>query len=340
MRIQYVKIKNLGPFKNVKLDLSDKDVIGVQGRWKGNSRRSNQSGKSFFMEAVKWCATGNSRADKDIELIHHGADYGEVEIGIGDKDDVTVIRRGKDIKNNSVLEIGNKDKSKEAQDTINKLIGFLPSEFDMTLFFKQEEINAFMDLKPQEKKKYIMQWLENHYWDDPYSRANRDYLSEQKHLDELKSNLTYLEDKFESMSHSLSDDLADKESALEGAKADLATLESKLKKLEKSIKNDSVDDLHEKIEDAKRTRKTLQRSLDSFKGAVDEIAVLEEKISKIKIVKPKYSEKELYEKMANARATISDLKSKLSSAENMTGRCPLLGEDCDRVKSSPKKIKE
>lgn len=152
MRIQYVKIKNLGPFRKVNLQLHDKDVIGVQAKWKGNSRKSNQSGKSFFMEVMKWAFTGESRAEKDTELIHHGEDSGEVVVGLTDGEQSHVIRRGKTAKNESVLEFGSQDKSAEAQEAINKLIGFLPSEFDMTCYFEQEEINSFMKLTPAKKK--------------------------------------------------------------------------------------------------------------------------------------------------------------------------------------------
>lgn len=340
MRIQYVKIKNLGPFKKLHLRMHDKDVIGVQAKWKGNSRKSNQSGKTFLLETMKWGLTGESRAEKDVELIHHGEEYGEVIIGIGDDTQTHIIRRGKDHKNNSVLEMGSQDKSKEAQEAINKLIGFLPSEFDMTVYFEQEEINSFMKLNPTKKKEYIMKWLENNYWNDPYSRANRDYQAAQKSLDELKSNQAFLEDKYESMSHDLGAAIAEKEAQLVTAREELVVLESKLKKAEKSLKNDSVDDLYEKIEEAKKSKAIHQKALDSFHAMVEEIKSLEEKSSKIKIVKPKVEEKELYERMANARQTIKDLKGRLSSAEQMTGRCPLLGEDCDRVKVSLKKVKE
>jgi DNA repair exonuclease SbcCD ATPase subunit len=332
MKIQYIKIKNLGPFKSTKIELSDKDVIGIQGRWKGNSRRSNQSGKSFLMEAIKWNLTGQSRADKDIELIHHGSDYGEVEVCIGDGSDTHVIRRGKDSKNNSVLEIGAKDKSKEAQETINKLIGFLPNEFDMTLFFKQEEINMFMDLKPQEKKKYIMQWLENHYWEDPYSRANKDYLSEQKHLDELKNNLVYLEDKLMGMSSTLEADLKERESDLEAAKVELGKLESQVKKLEKSLNTDSVSDLKESLSDLSKRRRFINSQMEKYRELCQEIDRLEEQVKSNKIEKPKFDESTIYKNIASTEASIREVSSKIKASKNLTGVCPVLNESCDRVK--------
>lgn len=340
MRIQYVKIKNLGPFRKVNLDLHDKDVIGVQARWKGNSRKSNQSGKSFLMEAIKWCLTGDSRAEKDIELIHHGEDAGEVIVCLTDGEKSHVIRRGKTIKNESVLEVGSQEKSKEAQETINKLIGFLPNEFDMTAYFEQEEINSFMKLTPAKKKEYIMRWLENHYWETPYTNAKRDLDALTKTLQELKNNQAYLEDEYESMSHTIESDIEEKEKMLSKVKEELVKLEKKLKKLEKSLKNDSIEDLEEKLEEAIKSKKMLERSLESYESTKAEIDENLKKIRKIKLIKPKYEESELYEKMANTRQKIQDLKNKLSSARELTGRCPLLGEDCDRVKTSPKKVKE
>lgn len=332
MKIQYIKIKNLGPFKTAKIELSDKDVIGIQGRWKGNSRRSNQSGKSFLMEAIKWNLTGQSRADKDIELIHHGSDYGEVEVCIGEGSDTHIIRRGKDSKNNSVLEIGSKDKSKEAQETINKLIGFLPNEFDMTLFFKQEEINMFMDLKPQEKKKYIMQWLENHYWEGPYTRANKDYLSEQKHLDELKNNLAYLEDKLIGMSSTLESDLKDRESDLEVAKLELTKIELQVKKLEKSLSTDSVSDLKESLSDLNRRKRFIYSQLGKYKELCLEVNELDKYIKENKLEKPKFDESTIYKNIASTESSIREVSSKIKSSKNLTGVCPVLNESCDRVK--------
>src|SRR5690606_30736081 len=54
--------------------------IAVVGRYVENSRRSNWSGKTAWLEAIRFALTGAHRKRLDDALITHGADRMEVEL--------------------------------------------------------------------------------------------------------------------------------------------------------------------------------------------------------------------------------------------------------------------
>ena len=151
--------------KDAKLSFDKKDIIGIIAQGDKDKDRSNYLGKTSVLEAIRYTLTGESRASKETNLIHHGEDMMEVCVYVKDSNGKEhKIRRGRDSKNNGILDVSFNEKVAEGQKAINDLLGIDKSDFDQIFYFKQQEINEFMNLTPDKKKKLLMSWLKNNHW--------------------------------------------------------------------------------------------------------------------------------------------------------------------------------
>jgi len=115
--LRELKLHNFMVFKEQTLDFSGKDIVGILGTYTENDARSNKAGKSSISESIKYLLVGLNRYKKEIDLIH----YGETEMWIegtflDESDGKTYkLKRGRDHKNNGVLEINWVTGSRDAQ---------------------------------------------------------------------------------------------------------------------------------------------------------------------------------------------------------------------------------
>ena len=183
MILKTLEMTNFGIFKGThNLNFENKDIIGIMAEYVSDKTRSNRSGKSLIMEAIRYNLTGLTRAKKEAQLIHHGEKMMEVKCTYTHKGREYTIRRGRDEKNNGVLELDWIEKSTASQEKIESLFGVYKSDFDLTNFFKQSDINGFMEKSPSEKTKFLMKWLDNEHWKEKERLAKLD-------RDDLKAKL-------------------------------------------------------------------------------------------------------------------------------------------------------
>jgi DNA repair exonuclease SbcCD ATPase subunit len=338
MRLKSLKITNLGPYQGEhEIDLIDKDIIGVIAKSTTNARKSNQSGKSFLVEAIRWIITGESRAKTDFELVHHGEDFGEGILVIEDEDQDYVIRRGRSEKE-GILEINFEDKTSKAQAAIDKLIGFDSKELDMTLFFEQGNTNTFIDLPSDKKKKYIMDWLENDYWVDIFTKANNEYVVENKELNEMKSKLSHMENTYESLSHNMKDELEKINKDIEKAEAHIQLLEEKLSKIKTVSTVDQRKTLDNRLKELRRNLDRVESDDEQYSIILHKLVKLDKEIGDFEIQDyPKSSEIEV--EIGNLQRDKRDLDSKIESASELTGVCPILNQSCDRIELDKKELR-
>ena len=108
MKVHSLELHNFMVYRKFKRIFGDKSVIGFLG--------PNRSGKSVIIEAMFYCLTGNSRASKEVELIHRGKDDMWVKLVLVDEKTKYTIIRGRNSDNKGLLEIKGVDKKKEAQE--------------------------------------------------------------------------------------------------------------------------------------------------------------------------------------------------------------------------------
>jgi DNA repair exonuclease SbcCD ATPase subunit len=166
MIVKSLKVCNFLPFKGEQtISFPASGVISVLGQYEEENTRSNRSGKSALLEAIRYCLYGESRARREVDLIHDGETEMFVECEFDFNGTIVTIKRGRDSKNKSLLELkGTTGYKKDIQGEIVRLVGMDYDDFVSTCFFKQEDIHGFMTLPSSEKKKLLRRWLGMDYW--------------------------------------------------------------------------------------------------------------------------------------------------------------------------------
>lgn len=333
MKIGMVELENFMLYKKFKRNFSDKDVVGIVAEYANNENKSNKGGKSTLVEAVRWVLFGDSRADFDVELIHRGANHMFGQVTLVDGKLKTKIKRGVDAKGHTILEVNGIEKKREAQAEINKLIGYTSDEFALTTFYKQGDINQFMELKPAQKKEYLMRWLKNNHWTALERMVLDDASAKEKRLEDLRSQRKALEERVEG--------------SVEGFQKQIIASLRQVKKLKKKAKI-----LYHKMAFIKAAKANGEKARDELEEVEIQIANAEENIeaapsaeyiaalkANVKKFEKRankkldlgHTEAQLRQQEAGYRQRANDLVKKLAGAESLTGTCPILQEPCDRI---------
>lgn len=343
MKLHAIEFENFMLFKKVKKVFSDKEIIGIMAEYVSDPKRSNKGGKTTLIEGILYNLFGDSRAEREVELIHRGAEKMMTKTIWIDGGKKVTIKRGRDIKNNGLLEISGIEKVKEAQEEINKLVGYDKEEFLLTNFFKQMDINQFMDMAPAKKKSHLMKWLKNTHW----TILERSVLDD---LNEKKKEVDRLQSRIDTLKEELVDDEAVTEeivlskrkmSALQGQKTavekhiqKLASRKDAQKQFRKRLHDitNRMEEIQNEIEDQDITKDTLQELKDEITQTKKELKGL----GNVPIDK----RDKLSNQRATAKAKLDRLEEQLERADEMTGTCPILGEACDRIKPDCSSLKQ
>lgn len=348
MKIAYLKMTNFMLYKKFNRKFVDKDIIGIICEYKNNKTKSNRGGKSTIMEAIKYALHGSSRAKKETHLIHHGEEHMEVEIGIVDNDGtIYKIRRGRDYKNRSLLELDWLDKKKEAQEAINELIGCNGKEFELTNFFNQSDINQFMELRSQDKKEYLMTWLKNTHWLTLSDAVTKD-------LKEKNDEFCKLRTKKET----LIEDLGDREQLMNKIKTVNKNIKKKndiIKKIQDGLSvlrkkhqsTGNIDELQNQIIICREDIKQIYLSIEDQHELIFQIRNTKESLIKYKKKKKKFGKwknaewKKSVEFLSSAAVLMKERETLLYTMnDKFCGVCPILNEGCDRLKYDKNKVKQ
>lgn len=338
MKIHSLRLKNFMLYKDFYQEFDDKDIIAINCKYFDNKHKSNRGGKTTIVEAICYALFGESRAKKEIELIHHGKNLMYVELVLIKNDKKYKIKRGKDINNKTIYEVGFLEKSKEVKSEIESLIGFNKNDFLLTNYFKQNEINSFMLLNHADKKKYLMQWLGNSYWVDYENKVNEKLKIENKRLQNLIFKSDHYQDEIEEL-----DDIKI-ESVIKSIKNEIKIYKNKLEK-------------HKKIHNVILSK--YEFYTDNYNTYKNNLSKLEKEVKKIKLdyqskieYKNEYKESlKEYNKLESKNikyndSNLMDLINKESQLtqkieamkldikkmeESFCGICPVLNEQCDRI---------
>jgi len=307
-------------YVHLKRVFSEKDIIGIIG--------PNKGGKTTIPEAIRYAIHGASRAEREVELIHRGAKKMMVTLVLDDDGKKITIKRGRDIKNHGFFEVKGIDRNKEAQAAINKLVGYTKEDFTLTTFFLQGEINQFMDLRPTDKKKRLMEWLKNTHWNTLEQAALED-------LKEANKKVARLTAKREALS--------DTDVDVKVVKGRIRKVEARRDQLLKRVKK--LEAKTAKARTAEQFRAEMLKRLMFLKADVDAAAKARKKakavIREMKDIKTNLddlksgttdSEQKLLKRKATRKARLSELGKLIGRSDKLTGTCPVLGESCTRVK--------
>lgn len=344
MILKTLEITNFGIFKGThKLSFKGKEVVGIMAEYASDKTRSNRSGKSLVMEAIRYNLTGLTRAKKESQLIHHGEKMMEVKAVYTHDGKDYVIRRGRDIKNTGVLELDWIQKTTASQEKIESLFGIYKDDFDLTNFFKQSDINGFMEKSPTDKTKFLMKWLDNEHWKNKEKLAKAD-------RDETKSKLIQNEAVKQALETSLEidDDLKLEAEEIEKSIGEQRKGEKKLRSDLDKLKESKTKTIARKRELKERVAQLLTE-FNSQQKKHNEKVELKKKRTKYlldkdelstKLVDTKYVYEVVVADIAELKAGIRTGETKLQDLKDSKGICPILGTTCTDIKPSAKVIKE
>jgi DNA repair exonuclease SbcCD ATPase subunit len=339
MILEKLIIKNFMRIKETELDFSDKTIVGIRAEGIDDPERSNYIGKTTLMEAVYFCVTGRSRADKDIELIHDGEEVMEVITVWKDVNGNShKIRRGRDIKNNGVIEVGFADKGKDPQQAIDDLFGITADDLEQIFFFKQQEIHEFMNLTADRKKKLMMKWLKNDHWKDKETAVGEDV--------KAKKTLIYEKQLIVKNAEIAVGDEQNVMDMYSSAKTTLGMEATALVKLRGQIDEASGGMTRKQYDQHRAAREKIQQRIDTIS---ERVHAQEERIKRYEGIKldPKYdtvekvlAEKKKYEdgklklkeSALNIKVESKELSFKLEDIKLNKGMCPILKKSCDLIK--------
>lgn len=321
-------------------------IIGITGQYGQDFARSNRAGKTSFIDAQVWCFYGKSRAKKDIELIHNDCSFAMVsaELYEDTTDEAVWITRSRDSDNKGVLEIKGSEGEKKAatQAMIDKIIGLNYEEFLFTAFFKQNDIDQFMEADPQKKKEIMMRWLQKIKWSEFAEPVNA-----------FKLDLAREKDRLNTLLESLEDQTLD-EQALLTETAGLTKRNTQLKALVEKFAKDkldlsmqmkelkSVDEKKDKASELANKIQGLKNKRPDSEQQTKNLNILNEYLGKYPMITKAQNEENI-EKRDRGVAAITQVNLEIKDYEkqikeygkDLTGICPILKQQCSRIEVDP-----
>ncbi len=319
----------------------ERDIVGIVAEWEGDEERSNKGGKSQILEMVLYALTGQSRAEREVELISWGQDEMWVELVLVDGEKKITIKRGRDRNNHGLFEVAGVEKRAEVQQVINELIGLNKDELVLTSFLSQGDVNLFMDLDPASKKKYLMRWLKNAHWSD----REREVLDD---LAAVTKKLTGLRAKLEVLTSNDDDEDALRE-AFKSAQAVSEKQHARVLKLKQQVDavrareqaskflRERLAGLNEERDEVLRERRAtaVEADLESLNARLVEARVA---ISKLKKALGRIASKDdPIQQLGALRERLKTVLEQQTTAQGLDGVCPILQVTCSQVKFDQKR---
>ena len=337
-----VIFENFMRIRKSEIDIPHSGVIGILAKGSDDPDRSNFLGKSSVPEGIKYALTGDSRASKETELIHHGQESMYVElqfVNLEKSGEKVVIKRGRDIKNNGLLEFTSNlesgDKKQDAQKRIDDFLGMSKSDFDMTVFFKQAEINQFMSLSPTAKKKLLMEWQKNDHWQEFEKKVLEDIKAKKEELRDIRIKIDNLNTDVGDMEE-IEDEYASSKIKLSTFKTTYKNLTEKIEEMESGFKFSASD-----FQEAKREMERLKRESGPLKEKSNRVVEIDRAISNTDgtLLKDYDMLSEIRDDWVMKSGELNDLKHKIKSnldrfkkiEMSNSGLCPIIDEPCDRI---------
>lgn len=345
MILRALELYNYGIFKGThRLQFKDKgDVIGILARYEGADNRSNRGGKSTLIESIFYNLTGDSRTKKEVDLIHYGEESMHV-VTIWEDDDGNKfkIKRGRDIKNNGLLEANFTDKKSEAQNEINALFGTNAKDLKLTNYFQQADIHGFMESTHGAKGEFLMRFFDNQHWKtkEKLAIADRDVIKEKLRDNDAEKKVLEasleVDETLKSQVVDLKKEVKEKEANLKKGQTLLAEVNVSIKEFDKN--KDVAREANRKL---KLDNQNVSERLEELKDFSDAIDDANEKLEAL-VYTPLIDE--VVNKLESRQTELSDIKATITSKKSIldglkksgNGLCPIIQESCDRIKLSKK----
>lgn len=171
MRIGGLKLVNWMAFAGThRIERMPTGPIAVVGRYVENVRRSNWSGKTALLEAIRFALTGAHRKRTDDSLITHGEDGLEVQVILVDGDRELRVSRTRPRGGPTLLSVldshdGLLRERATAEEHLARVLRLPVADFDNTSWFGQGDVQALCGQTSGVRREVFARWLELDRWD-------------------------------------------------------------------------------------------------------------------------------------------------------------------------------
>lgn len=342
MIIKRIKIENFLSIKSFEMEFTGEEILSIIGR--------NFSGKTTLLEAIDYAITGNTRTDREVEAIHYGMDKMMVVLTLDDNGKEHIIKRGRDIKNNGLLQFNHQSKTKEAQQAIYDLIGVDDKEFKMTAFFNMSNAFMFMEMSSNDKKKHMMKWLRNDHWNKLKDAVDSDLYRLQKDTDSLNGQLIGIESSIRKPNLSkdeyklLITDMNFAVNKLEKTNSQYSTILDRVNDYKYKVDKhtfrvkeykENIVKLEVDINEIKQESIKSQNIFDEFDKLKEELGLTKKETAQRK---KQHYEKELIDSKVRLKGKEKEFR--MLNNNEYSGICPVLNEPCDRIALDMSTIKK
>lgn len=356
MWIRSLHLENWMLFRDVRLDFSlDNRIIGVVGRYiddELSSDRSNRSGKSSLVEAVKFLLYGVGRDRSHVKLINRTAYHENLDMRVSgtlvmNGGSEVKISRGRTHKGDPWVDVEGHSGAgwKKSNEYLASILGFTHNEFVNTCYFGQGDIHQFMASDSKAKRELILNWLGQERW-----TARQVYCSQQ---------LTDIDLQIDSINKTLDgivtgDSIDDLE-----LKYNDATIAYNASKHNIKRARIRLDQLSKKINEAQKQALFIQQKeqIQSDIGVIEgqlrearekyeiyEVAIKQKELLKQKLleVNEKFEAKirPLKDELIALTTKGKIVKEKFAKIKTSDGICPILETPCNKIKADLTSKKE
>ena len=147
-------------FKDVDIDLSEVSLASIIGTFVADKRRSNGSGKSAFVEAIRYILFDQTRSKSKLGIVREGQPRAVAELEFKVGGNTIRVRRvrssaGTSTANCWVNGQASGDKVKVVNGVVCHHLGVDADLFDLIYFFKQGDQFGFAEARPTERKEIL-----------------------------------------------------------------------------------------------------------------------------------------------------------------------------------------
>ena len=363
--IKSITVANLGPFKGEQhVDLKP-GILSVEGRYIDKPGESNRSGKSAFIDLIRFGYFGVHRHRAIQNYIHRGADtrndpiYLSLEIEDLNGDVYHIIREfeySKQSFTTRIPELGDivsQMKQPELQRYIeDKLLGCSYSDAIKTWLVLQDDARGLMSLSVADRKRFLLELFSPTMfpWSSYFSEASTRHILCKTRQSEVMSRINNLRNRLYEISGQ------DFSALLAATKSEILSLQQRRDKVSQLIKDleatsspKALEELTQKTVQYNRkladmhtalllSRKTLSKlesdaaKLDSRQKSLADLRDKEKKLEtkardlNVKGVEDEYGR--IYDQHKELSTQLSLDVQKFKQIDKFRGLCPITQEDC------------
>lgn len=159
MRISRIRLMNWLRYSGSVEVALDASIYAVTGRFAHDDRRSNWSGKTSLLEAIRFALYGVHRAPREDDWITHGESEGCVEVEFGNG---LMIRRSRQRGRATQFIMVHEDATAsgdDAQKAVAEWTGLTREDFEATCWIGQKALARFILARPGERFDTVSGWV-------------------------------------------------------------------------------------------------------------------------------------------------------------------------------------